>query len=211
MLLTALALLWALYYGLHSLLATNAAKAWAARRWVAAPRFYRLAYNQLSVWGFLVLWHWQERLAGPPVARPAWLAGVGAVLAAGGLGLAVAALRGYDLGEFAGWKYVRRAVLPAAPLRTAGLNAYVRHPLYLGVLVLLAGAWLVAPTAPRAVFGLLTWGYVLAGRRLEEQKLLAVFGPAYRAYQLRVPALWPRWPDWTEKNSPTGPDNGAKA
>ena len=34
-------------------------------------------------------------------------------------------------------------------------------------LLLLAGAWLLAPTAPRAVFGLLTWAYVLLGLRAE--------------------------------------------
>ena len=44
-----LALLWALYYAVHSLLATIEVKAWAARHWAGAPRFYRLAYNQLSV------------------------------------------------------------------------------------------------------------------------------------------------------------------
>ena len=198
--LVGLALLWALYYGVHSLLATAAAKAWAARHWAAAPRFYRLAYNQVSVWGFLAAWRWQERLPVPGQPRPGWLAGMGAVLAAFGLVVAVAALRGYDLGEFAGWKYVRRAVLPTAPLRTSGLNAYVRHPLYLGVLTLLAGAWLLAPTAPRAVFGLVTWAYVLAGLRLEERKLEAAFGPEYWAYQARVPALWPQWPHRGQKN-----------
>ena len=95
---------------------------------------------------------------------------------------------------------MRRAPLPAAPLRTSGLNAYVHHPLYLGVLVLLAGAWLLAPTAPRAVFGLVTWAYVLAGLRLEERKLEAAFGLDYRAYQVRVPALWPQWPHRGQKN-----------
>ena len=205
MTLATLALLWACYYGGHSLLATNGAKAAATRAWPASPRFYRLAYNQLSVWGFLVLWRWQEHLGAPVLARPRWLAGVGTGLAAAGLAGAVAALRGYDLGEFAGWKYVRRAGLPAAPLHTAGLNGRVRHPLYLGVLVLLAGAWLLAPTAPRAVFGLVTWAYVLAGLRLEERKLLLAFGPAYRTYQQRVPALWPRW---RSPAAPPGPPPG---
>ena len=59
--------------------------------------------------------------------------------------------------------------------------------------LLLAGAWLVAPTWPRAVFGVVTRAYVLVGLRLEEQKLRVAFGPAYQAYQQRVPALWPRW------------------
>ena len=194
MMLVALALVWAFYYGVHSLLATNGAKAAAARAWAPAPRFYRLLYNQFSVWGFLAAWHWQEGLPGPGVGRPLWLAGLGGALALLGLGLVVTALRGYDLAEFAGWKYVRQATVPPGALHTAGLNAWVRHPLYLGVLVLLAGAWLVAPTWSRAVFGLVTWAYVLLGLRLEERKLSVLFGPAYRAYQQRVPALWPARP-----------------
>lgn len=206
-----LAALWALYYSVHSLLATTGAKALAVRRWAQAPRFYRLAYNQLSVWGFLATWRWQEHLPAPAVSRPGWLAWLGAAAAAAGLATAVQALRGYDLGEFAGWKYVRRAVLPTAPLHTAGLNAHVRHPLYLGVLVLLAGAWLLAPTWPRAVFGVATWAYVLVGLRLEERKLVAVFGPAYRAYQRRVPALWPAWPGRRQKNVPNETSSAANA
>ncbi len=204
----ALALLWACYYGVHSLLATGRVKAAVARRWPGAPRFYRLGYNQLSVWGFLAAWHWQESLSAPALPRPPWLAAGGVVLGAVGLGLAVAALRGYDLGEFAGWKYVRRAGLPTGALRTFGLNAWVRHPLYLGVLMLVAGAWLVAPTWPRAVFGLVTWAYVLVGLRWEERRLSAAFGPAYGAYRRGVPALWPRWPG---KKSRIPTDNKAKS
>lgn len=129
MLLVALVLVWSFYYGVHSLLATNGAKAAAARAWAMVPRFYRPLHNQPSMWGFLAAWHWQEGLPVPGVGRLLWLAGLGGALALLGPGLVVAALRGCDLAEFAGWKYMRSAAVPPGARHTAGLNAWVRHPL----------------------------------------------------------------------------------
>ena len=71
------------------------------------------------MWGFPAAWHWQERRAGPALARPGWLAGVGAVLAVAGLAVAVGALRGYDLGEFAGGTCGARHYRPRRCARAA--------------------------------------------------------------------------------------------
>jgi protein-S-isoprenylcysteine O-methyltransferase Ste14 len=35
--------------------------------------------------------------------------------------------------------------------------------------------------------------YLPIGIHLEERKLIATFGEAYRRYRGEVPALWPRW------------------
>jgi protein-S-isoprenylcysteine O-methyltransferase Ste14 len=64
----------------------------------------------------------------------------------------------------------------------------VRHPWYaLGLLVLwtrdLNAAWLVAAIAITV--------YLLIGSRLEENKLIAFYGDAYRRYRRRVPGLVP--------------------
>ncbi|QDA59256.1 methyltransferase family protein [Hymenobacter jejuensis] len=188
-----LAFFWALYFALHSLLATTWLKAAVARRWPTAARFYRLAYNQLSVWGFLLLFRYQSHLPDNQLfaITPLGL-GIGCGLLAAGVLVAVAALRGYDLAEFAGWAYARRG--PAAadgPLRTEGLNRLVRHPLYLGLLLGLLGFWLLAPTAVRTVFVGCNLAYLLVGTRLEERKLAQRFGAAYALYRARVPQLLP--------------------
>ena len=188
-----LAFFWTIYFALHSVLATAWLKGAVARHYPAAARFYRLAYNQVSVWGFLLIIRYQSQLpeirlftpSGPVVAL-AW-----ALLGSGVL-VAVAALRGYDLGEFAGWAYVRHGAAAAdVPLHTAGLNRLVRHPLYLGLLLGLLGFWLLAPTATRLVFVGCNVAYLLVGTRLEERKLLQRFGAAYARYQARVPQLLP--------------------
>ncbi|MCC2545125.1 DUF1295 domain-containing protein [Hymenobacter sp. BT175] len=187
---------WILYYTLHSVLATQTVKDAVIGFWPAAGRFYRLAYNQLSVWLFLLIFRYQLGLPEHELLVPGpVLTAVGSGLMVVGLGLAVAALRGYDLAEFAGWAYVRRG--PAAaltPLSVSGMNRWVRHPLYLGLLVGLLGFLLTGPTSTRLAFVGCTLLYLLIGTRLEERKLLRRFGLAYARYQRRVPMLLPAWP-----------------
>ncbi|WP_375435809.1 methyltransferase family protein [uncultured Hymenobacter sp.] len=187
---------WILYYSVHSLLAAPRWKAAVFARWPATVRFYRLAYNQLSVWLFLAVLRYQATLP----ATALWkhkveFVSMGGGLLVAGLVLAILALRGYDLGEFAGWRYVRYgSSAGAGPLRVTGLNAVVRHPLYLGMLVLLVGWILLYPTVPWLIFVGCAAAYVVVGAQLEERKLKRQFGEAYQLYQRRVPQLFPLWP-----------------
>jgi protein-S-isoprenylcysteine O-methyltransferase Ste14 len=184
---------WVLYYMLHSALATTWVKDAVAALWPAAPRFYRLAYNQLSVWLFLLLFHYQLGLPATLLINPTpLLVGAGYVLLSVGVLLMMLAFRGYNLSEFAGWAYLRRGAAAAdTGLNTAGFNGVVRHPLYLGILVGLGGFFLTSPTLPRLIFVGCTVAYVLVGTRLEERKLLLRFGEAYRRYRRHVPMLVP--------------------
>jgi protein-S-isoprenylcysteine O-methyltransferase Ste14 len=189
-----LACYWLFYFALHSLLAAPRVKQAVAVWWPASVRFYRLAFNQLSVWLFLAGMRYQTSLA----AEPFWAANtlnrtVGIGLLVGGVAVAVLALRGYNLQEFSGWGYVQKGAGAAkTELHTSGLNAVVRHPLYVGVLLGLAGWLVLYPTAGWLVFGGCTWAYVLVGSRLEERKLHQEFGPAYAVYCQQVGRLWPR-------------------
>lgn len=186
-----LALYWTVYFALHSLLAATWLKDAVARRWPGAARFYRLAYNQVSVWGFLLVIRYQSRLPESWLFRPGLaLTGLAYGLLAAGLLLAGAALRGYDVAEFAGWAYVRRGLAAAdQPLRTHGLNRLVRHPLHLGFTLALLGFGLLAPTTARTVFLACNLGYLAIGTWLEERKLSARFGEDYAQHRARVPLL----------------------
>ncbi|HPJ54131.1 MAG TPA: proton-conducting transporter membrane subunit, partial [Flavobacteriales bacterium] len=74
----------------------------------------------------------------------------------------------------------------------SGLHGRVRHPIYLGVLVALAG-WLIVSWIPATwVVVAITVLYLPIGIRLEEHKLIAEFGEDYRRYRREVPALFPR-------------------
>ncbi|MCX8086229.1 MAG: hypothetical protein N3C63_04915 [Rhodocyclaceae bacterium] len=192
--LAALALGWLAYAALHSLLAAQTVKAWVARRWPTFARGYRLAYNLLALILLLPLVLASYRLPGEWLWRWtgawAWLAN----------GLALAALAGfllstrwYDMKEFLGLRQLSEPAdeeLERGGLTLSPFHRWVRHPWYGFALVIL---WTRDMNAPLLLSTLAITLYFIVGARLEEKKLVARFGAAYREYQMRVPALLP-WP-----------------
>lgn len=191
-----LAALWLAYFTLHSLLAALGFKRWLAARRPRLMPAYRLTYNALAVllllppaglmlaWDGPLLWAWE----GPW----AWLAHALALLA---LGLFVWSLAGYDGGEFSGlrqWRSRHAGIEDEATLHLSTLHRYVRHPWYLCALLLI---WTRDMDAARLLSALLATGYFIVGSRLEETKLIAFHGEAYRRYRARVPGLLP-WPGY---------------
>jgi len=88
-----------------------------------------------------------------------------------------------------GWREVHRA---KDGLATQGIYRYLRHPQYLGILLVTAG-WLVHwPTIP----GLIMWPtLILLYYRLsvrEDRCLAGRFGEEYSAYAARTPGFLPR-------------------
>lgn len=73
-----------------------------------------------------------------------------------------------------------------------GLYRYVRHPLYLGVVVLVLGWWLLLDYSFlvfSATFLLLWFNFVVAP--FEEKELRATFGEQYTEYSKKVPRMIP--------------------
>jgi protein-S-isoprenylcysteine O-methyltransferase Ste14 len=198
----AYALLWGSFGLVHSLLAASAFKSWLGR---VFGRGYRLAYNLFAVVhiGVVLAAGWS---LWAPQARefplPGWAEIAGLAVQAVGAVILLLALRQYDLGRFGGLAQLREAAdsvdpdrhadrAPAEPLNTTGLNAVVRHPIYLGAHLLLWGG-------VRDEFSLATalWAslYLVIGARFEERRLIALYGAEYEAYRARVPGQvpWPR-------------------
>jgi methanethiol S-methyltransferase len=187
-----LALGWAAYGSLHSLLAALAVKAWITQRWPEFAPYYRLAFNLQSVilvlplaWAtYAIPGEWLWRWTGPA----AWVAN----------GLALAALAAfwfstgtYDMGEFLGTRPLREKRADAVEhegFRISPLHRYVRHPWYALGLVLV---WTHDMNAPLLVSASAITAYFLIGSWLEERKLATHFGAAYRAYCEKVPGLIP--------------------
>ncbi len=71
------------------------------------------------------------------------------------------------------------------------LYTWVRHPRYLGMILAVLGACLLAGTGRLWVVVAFWLVLALATIRLEERELRVRFGPAYIAYTQRVPALLP--------------------
>jgi len=77
-------------------------------------------------------------------------------------------------------------------LATTGPYAWVRHPQYDGLLLVMIGFLLQWPTLPTLVmFPILVWFYMRLARS-EEREVAARFGEAWTAYAARVPGFIPR-------------------
>jgi methanethiol S-methyltransferase len=88
------------------------------------------------------------------------------------------------------WRRLNDRIYRAPVFRTPSLYKLVRHPLYIGWLMIF---W-AAPTMTVAhlVFAAMTTAYILIAIRWEERDLVAAFGSVYIDYRARTPMLVPR-------------------
>lgn len=187
--LSLIALAWAAYGAVHSLGASLRFKNAVARRWPGAMPAYRLLFNAASALLLIPPLWLAWRYEGPLVWDvPIWLEWPAAIAAAVGF---VWSLRWYDGATFLGLCQWRDRVGPDGEREAftiSPLHRHVRHPWYaLGLLFL----WTRDMNAAWLVTALVITGYLLIGSRLEENKLIAAYGDAYRRYRRRVPGLIP--------------------
>ncbi|MBS0478474.1 MAG: isoprenylcysteine carboxylmethyltransferase family protein [Proteobacteria bacterium] len=181
--------LWLSFGAGHSMLAGATAQRGLGR---VFGRWHRLAYNGIALVHIGAIYFvGQLLLAKRDVAWLLWppLAWGLDVMMVAGVVLIVAATGGYRLAAFAGLAQLSGDEEDDDQrLRVTGLNRFVRHPLYTGVLMAMWGG-------VRSDFGLATaiWGtvYIVVGSRIEERRLLKRFGRNYAMYLRRVPALIP--------------------
>lgn len=89
-----------------------------------------------------------------------------------------------------GWRVLYEAQR-SHRLATTGPYAYVRHPQYLGFLLIMVGFLVQWPTIPTLLmFPVLVVMYVRLARQ-EEQEILAQFGDTYARYAAMTPAFLP--------------------
>ena len=85
--------------------------------------------------------------------------------------------------------HLRGKKRPSVPLVVRGPYRWVRHPLYLFLILMF---WSYPDlTADRLLFNVLWTVWMIIGTVLEERDLVASFGDAYRDYQAEVPMLIP--------------------
>ncbi len=75
-----------------------------------------------------------------------------------------------------------------------GTHAYVRHPIYSGIILIVIGMALYTPTDIVVLSVVCILAYLPAGIYFEEQKLIAEFGDDYLTYRREVPAIFPKKP-----------------
>jgi protein-S-isoprenylcysteine O-methyltransferase Ste14 len=88
------------------------------------------------------------------------------------------------------WLYLRGKPYTHLPFRTPLIYKRVRHPLYVGWMILF---WAIPTmTLGHLLFAVLMTTYMLVAIWFEERNLVEHFGQPYVRYQDRVPALVPR-------------------
>ncbi len=190
--LAVLATLWLVYFVLHSMLASLTVKSWVARRFPHGMPIYRLGFNILATLALLPMLWLMHRHPGPILwawtGAGFWFANALALVAL--IGFARSA-RYYDTGEFLGlrqWRTGSCGIEDKESFRISPFHRHVRHPWYALGLVLL---WTRDMNAALILSAVLMTAYLFIGAHLEEQKLIARYGGAYRRYMARVPGLIP--------------------
>lgn len=172
----------------HSLLARTGAKRWVARR--APAGLERSLYVWISSALFVVVCAAWRDVPGE-LYRHAGLASVPHWLLVGlGGWITARAAAILDPLELAG---IRPARLAPGGFRAAGPYGLVRHPIYLGWLLLVFGV--PEMTGTRLAFAVISSAYLVVAVPLEERSLVEAFGDEYRRYQRLVrwrlvPGVW---------------------
>lgn len=184
----------------HSIFARMGVKAGLSR--VVPRRLERSLYVWIASLLFLVVCLWWRPLPGVAWQAAGPIRWLLHAVQLGGLWLTARSAARIDVRELAGLRQAGAATpsasggdesTPAAPLESAGPYRWVRHPIYLGWVLIVFGA--PTMTSGRLLFAGISTMYLILAIPFEERSLRAEFGPAYATYQRQVrwrliPGVW---------------------
>ena len=178
----------------HSVMARRGFKRWWTRVVPAAvERSTYVAATSLVL--ALLFWFWVP-IEAPVVWRVVDSFGMALLWGLFGLGWVLVLVSTFLINHFElfGLQQVfarlTQRAMPETQFKTPLLYRYVRHPLYVGLLL---SFWAVpVMTAGRLLFALGCSVYILIGIGFEERDLVAQFGERYRRYRAEVGMLLPR-------------------
>jgi methanethiol S-methyltransferase len=177
----------------HSVMARRSFKAWWAR--IVPDSVERSTYVLAASLALgLLLWQWRP-IPEPVVWRVESTAAATLLWSVFWLGWAMLLLSTFLINHFElfGLRQVFARLIdrsiPEPEFRTPFLYRYVRHPLYLGLIL---AFWSTpAMSAGHLLFAIGSTGYILLGIWFEERDLMAQFGERYRRYRRQVGMLVP--------------------
>lgn len=172
---------WLFYFFLHSFLASLKVKKYFSETFPGLNPYYRIAYNVIAIVGIGILLTFTL-----PLASLSADTFIGSVITGIGLLLIVLAFRAFNLREFFGFQTETKSELVVT-----GMYRFVRHPLYFGTIILIAGLYLLMPSHMMLSVLVISYVYIWIGSRLEERKLRALFGESYTTYAKKVKSLIP--------------------
>ena len=188
-----LLILWVLYFCLHSIFARPWMKDWFKQHLPWLMPHYRLLYSLGATVGLVGIMFYNaivshERLL--PYSDKFRYTGL--LLATMGVIVFRQAFRVYSFQEFVGLKPVKEHTADSGGLKTSGILARVRHPIYLGILLTTLGFWFYIPTLANLITAVVIFIYIFVGIRLEERDLEQQFGEQYQEYKRQVPMIVPK-------------------
>jgi methanethiol S-methyltransferase len=183
---------WALFYFLHTALAASKLKRILESKWPRSYKWYRLFYSLLASVLFVGLMIQAIFLPVEVVFVPGKFSQyAGYMIATAGVIVVLRSLKQLSLGSFFGLlPQSRQQDVPE--LVVSGIYSQIRHPLYLGLLGVFLGYFLVSGTLGALIHLACLIVYLPIGIFFEEKNLILIFGDTYRTYQSMVPAFFPR-------------------
>ena len=181
-----LCFLWIGYCFLHSLLANSRIKTNLQLKTGISNRWYRLAYNLFALAGLILIIIFQVNMESSLLFKKSPVIKVLSIFfIVSGIFIMAICIKGY-FKQLSGIKNINPVLV------TTGIHRYVRHPLYLGTFIFLAGGVLAFPSFSNLIACIIIVVYTLWGINLEEKKLVEEFGKSYISYQQSVPMILPR-------------------
>lgn len=188
-----LALSWAIFYSLHSILAASKLKRILEVKLGKAYKWYRVFYSFFSTALFLGIVI--QSLFIPNLVilpKTPFLIYLGYMLAGLGTIIALRASKEISIFSFLGFN-VNQNLQTGEKLITSGWYARMRHPLYSALILIFFGYLLVAGTATSGIHLLCLLIYLPFGIFYEEKNLIFLFGKEYQEYRQKVPAIFPKF------------------
>jgi protein-S-isoprenylcysteine O-methyltransferase Ste14 len=184
-------ILFGIFAAHHSIFARGVTKQWVER--IIPARLERSFYVWVASLLLMVTWRLWQLVDGQLYdVGGVWqwpmyvvqLAGVHLTLRAAGF---------LDFLELAGIRQLQPPSARETVFRTDGPFGLVRHPIYLGWILMTFGT--PAMTLNRLIFAVITTAYLVVAIPWEERSLVSAFGERYRKYQAIVkwrliPGLW---------------------
>ena len=177
---------WCIYGLVHSVLATTAVKQFANNVGIKLGA-YKVMYNVIAVVGLYALIKFQTTITSVKLFSTTMLVTViGMLLTVAGFAVMLICI----------FKYFKQMngfsqEVNQPTLIISGLHRFVRHPLYTGTFIFIAGLFFLFPFMANLVSISVIIAYTLIAIRFEERKLILTFGEDYISYQKRVPKILP--------------------
>lgn len=185
-----LIVLWTWYFAMHSFLATDRVKEFALLQMHLNATVYRRWYVIFSTVAFVAIFLWGALQPAHYVITPGiFFQYTGLFVAYWGIFILMRTFRAFNVGKFLG---IHATEEEYDTLITSGTFALVRHPVYLGTILLLLGFFMFTLTFSTLILVVSSILYIVIGIVLEEKKLIKHYGEAYAQYRKEVPMLIPK-------------------